>query len=92
MHLLGSYCDQNAFAVGVLAAPLRTPLEELTVLPQTSSWWKGGSLPPPQEPLSRSRLSGLRSAPSRQIPGYAAATGSSLSSYIDGVSKNGPAT
>ena len=34
---------ENLWAVG---APLRTPLGELTALPQTPNWWGGGLLSP----------------------------------------------
>jgi len=37
---------QNRLAVG---APPRTPLGELTALPQTPNWWGGAGCPPPQK-------------------------------------------
>jgi len=42
-----AFCDQNAFVTG--ATP-QTPLEELTLLPRSSSWKGEGLLPPLQEP------------------------------------------
>ena len=67
---------KNAFAVGALP---RTQLgRSLQRSPMTSQLVGKGSLPPLQEPLSCFRPSGssfgpsdLRSAPPRQIPGYA---------------------
>ena len=46
------WAHQNAKNLLVAGAPPRTPLGELTALPQTRSWWAGGlcMLPPPQEP------------------------------------------
>jgi len=48
MRFLGCPFVQNAFAVWALP---RSPLRELTSLPQTPSWWEGGSLPPPKNPF-----------------------------------------
>ena len=47
------WAHQNAKNLLVAGAVPRTPLGELTELPQTPSWWgglRGALLPPPQEP------------------------------------------
>jgi len=53
---------QNRFRPGLRP---RTPLGKLTALPQTPSWWGGGSPRPPQEPhpATPPRTFGLRPVP-----------------------------
>ena len=65
---------ENLWAVG---APPRTPLGQLTALPQTPSWRGLGWCPLPKNPTSalRLRLFGLRSCPFRMNnPGHALAS------------------
>ena len=61
-----SFCSKDCFyafyklgnapkSISSRASP-RTPLEKLTALPQTPSWWGGGLPCPPQEPHPSSAL------------------------------------